>query len=376
MARYFLFPEKDATIYAHPNRVLQNTGLDEILTITSEQSSDRADYFYPSRYLIQFKQDELVEATSLTTGTYSASLQIFTTENKNLAASQTIEVLAIANNEGGTTQVLDWDNGTGRYLNTPKTQDGVSWKNITPTTEWATSSFSLGITGSYGSGSAGGGNWFSGTQLIQSQSFTLVDNLDLDVNVTSTVFRWVSSGVANSGFLLKRSGSDFTTTNQGELNYFSLETHTIFPPALVISWDDSTYSVDPSGSIYTGGESLFTEIYNNKAEYKRDEVAQFRVLVRERYPERRFVTTSNYLNKGYFEEGTLTYSVRDAATELEIIPFDNNSTKVSADTTSSFFNIYMQGLEPERYYKIILKHTSSTGNVTVYDNDEVFKVIR
>ena len=36
MAYYSIFPEKDTTIYSHPDRIHLNTGQDEILELTHE----------------------------------------------------------------------------------------------------------------------------------------------------------------------------------------------------------------------------------------------------------------------------------------------------------------------------------------------------
>ena len=58
MAYYFLFPEKDATIYSHPDRKGMNTGHDEILEIVKEKGSSDSLY-YPSRVLIKFKDEEI-----------------------------------------------------------------------------------------------------------------------------------------------------------------------------------------------------------------------------------------------------------------------------------------------------------------------------
>ena len=38
MAYYFLFPEIDATMYSHPDRVDMNTGGDEILELVKESN--------------------------------------------------------------------------------------------------------------------------------------------------------------------------------------------------------------------------------------------------------------------------------------------------------------------------------------------------
>ena len=47
MAYYFLFPEKDSTIYSHPDRLKLNTGHDEILEIVKEKGTSDSRY-YPS----------------------------------------------------------------------------------------------------------------------------------------------------------------------------------------------------------------------------------------------------------------------------------------------------------------------------------------
>jgi hypothetical protein len=59
MAHYFLFPEKDTTIFSHPTRAILNTGIDEVLTIQDEESNTDLN-FYPSRILIQFKHPKLM----------------------------------------------------------------------------------------------------------------------------------------------------------------------------------------------------------------------------------------------------------------------------------------------------------------------------
>ena len=58
MAYYFLFPEKDTTIYSHPDRKAMNTGRDEILELVKERGSNDQIH-YPSRILIKFKNEEI-----------------------------------------------------------------------------------------------------------------------------------------------------------------------------------------------------------------------------------------------------------------------------------------------------------------------------
>ena len=39
------------------------------------------------------------------------------------------------------------------------------------------------------------------------------------------------------------------------------------------------------------------------------------------------------------------------------------------------FKLYMQGLQPERYYRILIRHDNNDG-INIYDEDCYFKVTR
>ena len=58
-----------------------------------------------------------------------------------------------------------------------------------------------------------------------------------------------------------------------------------------------------------------------------------------------------------------------------VIDFDTTYTKVSADNTGAYFDIYMDTLQPERYYRLLVK-TTLNGNTVVVDNKNIFKVTR
>jgi hypothetical protein len=49
-----------------------------------------------------------------------------------------------------------------------------------------------------------------------------------------------------------------------------------------------------------------------------------------------------------------------------IVDFDTNFTKISCDSTGPYFDVYMDGLQPERYYRILIK-TTLDGSTTVVD---------
>ena len=57
-----------------------------------------------------------------------------------------------------------------------------------------------------------------------------------------------------------------------------------------------------------------------------------------------------------------------------VIDFDTQFTQLSADATSSYFDVWMNGLEPERYYSILIK-SEIGGTTQVFDDQYYFKVI-
>ena len=384
MAHYFIFPEKDTTIYSHPTRAVLNTGIDEVLTLRDEPSSTDLNY-YPSRILIQFKQSEINDVIlnkityinpDYTGNQFTASLKLYQTEHKELSIDQHLEVFAISGS---------WNNGTGRFTNTPLISNGCSWlyrdgspdaiSNDELGTKWATTSFSTGVTASFISASTGGGTWYTGSGFEVTRTYGYGDDLDLSFDVTETVKKYITNDIPNDGFLIKRANSqEFTAIDDGELNFFSVDTHTIFPPYLDISWDDSLYDTGSAtdNNIIKTGETYVT-LRNNKEKFRTSEEYKFRLNVRELYPTRKFVTSSNFLDVKYFTSKSF-YSLVDYATEDVLIPFGRES-KLSADAEGMHFKLYMQGLQEERYYKLLFKHENNDG-IQVYDDDYYFKVVK
>ena len=305
---------------------------------------------------------------------------MFKTEHSELSLDQHFEAFPLSQS---------WDNGTGRYSNNPVSSDGCSWRfrdNSVTGTNWYINSFG-NATGSFAEDEIpGGGLWYydydANVGFEASASYSYNDELDLSLDVTSVIKKFYSGsqlsqtyplGIDNNGFIIKRrDDQEFVTNNNGTLNYFSLDTHTIYPPTLDISWDDSDYdtSFATDDKIKKTGECYVT-LRNNKSTYYKEEETTFRLNVRDLYPTRRFVTSSNYLDVNYFTSESF-YSLIDYATEETVIPFGPTS-KLSADAEGMYFKLYMNGLQEERYYKLLFKHHNDDG-VTVYNEDYYFKI--
>lgn len=388
MPHYFIFPEKDATIYSHPTNQSLNTGIDEILTLRDKKSSTDSNH-YPSRFLVQFNQKQITNLINNTIGNgtnWTSSLKLFQTEHRELAADQHIEVYPLSES---------WVNGTGRIANSPQTTNGVSWKfkdgsddsySNTFGTLWSTSSLVSGIsTASFTDEAPGGGVWYFGDGFEVTKTYGFNDDIDLSLDITSPVkkhynndyngFPYDQGGIPNNGFIIKRSNSqEFTDRDEGELNFFSMDTHTIYPPHLDFIWDDSNYdtSAATDDKILKTGE-IFITLRNNKEKYRTIEEPKFRLNVRELYPTRKFTTTSNHLDVKYFTSKSF-YSLVDYATEETVIPFDDG-TKLSADSEGMYFKMYMNGLQEERYYKLLFKHENNDG-IKVFDENCYFKIVK
>jgi hypothetical protein len=369
MAVYKIFPEKSATLYSYYPTL--NTGLDEILELSTFESAESTNEV--SRIIIQFPSSEISDIINnkVSGAAFDAYLKLYLADATSLPLDYTIFSHPLASN---------WNVGTGRLANLPITTDGVSWGFIQESGSgvWFNPlAFPSGQTGSYQSGSnIGGGLWWTGSQYVASQSFNRISSKDIELKVTNTVNAWNSSSISNYGFILKHSSSiEFTTASKFETKYFSDTTHTIYPPALEIRWNDFSYNI---GTLQTIDSDLYvTSLGNNKNSYQQDSVQRFRINVRAKYPPRLFQTSSfGYALVNYALPTSSYWSIKDLDTEEIIVDYDTTYTKISCDQSGSYFNVYMNGLEPERYYKLLFKSVLSNGEVIVFDENYYFKVVR
>jgi hypothetical protein len=366
MAVYKIFPEKSATIYSFYPTL--NTGLDEILEVSTFESINSTNEV--SRALIKFPSSDIALVMGLVgTSSFDSHLNLYIANATSIPSQFSLEAHALSQ---------DWSHGTGRLGNVPITTDGVSWtyKTQLNSNPWSISSYPSGTTASYdANGNAGGGNWYTTSSLFASQLFgPKVNPKDISLTVTQMVNAWHYSVIPNYGFIIKNSPSiEFTTASKFELKYFSEHTHTIYPPCLEIRWSDTTYN---TGSLSVVTSSYFTAVINNnKAEYQQGSVQKFRVAVRDEYQATTFRTSLGFGNQKCLPSSSY-WSIKDLDTEETVVDYDFGYTKIGCDGISNYFTVYMNGLEPERYYKILLKTILSSGETIVSDKDYIFKVIR
>ena len=373
MAVYKIFPTKDATLYSlYPS---MNTGLDAILEVSNIQNLElKPDV---SRYLIEFDTAEIIDTidNKISGKEFNVFLRNYVATAQGINANVELEIFATAQS---------WNNGTGHYLDIPEVNDGVSWsfRNFISGSTWDMSGNvgAYGFTGSFNSlySSQGGGSFFTSSALIPqvTESFGLRSNKDLELNVKEFTKLWYSGSIPNYGFLTKLSSSaEFhpSSSIQPILKYYSVDTNTIYPPQLEFRWRDySLYS--PSTSSIVNTKQIKLSLDDNQGEFQPSSINRFHVNVSPLYPTRSYQITSSLFTGTNYLPTSSYYAIKDLATNEFIINFDTQYTQISSDARGNYFDVYMSGLEPERYYKILIK-TEIDGSTLILDDDYYFKVI-
>ena len=417
MAIFKIFASKDASIYSE--FPLLNTGLDAMNEVRNVQStepgtvkeivvftvwntegalwssnpllwsvSDSVTYqnsSVVSRFLIQFDQSEVdyVMDNIVKDSDYDAHFKSYIATAEGVEEESTLEVFPVAKS---------WANGTGMYGDSPQTQNGVSWTkrntNVNSSGFWQTGSSGPYITSSFHPSEPGGGEWYTGStdtnlNLPSTQSFDIKTKKDLDVKVTDIVTTWYSqskgvnpyTAIENNGFIVKWEDSlewGYSILSQPDMKFYSTDTYTIYPPHLEIRWDDYDYTTGSLSEIYTS--QLYMSLDENPGIFYPESINRFRINCRPKYPVRTYQTGSVY-TQNYLLTTSSYYSIVDLDTNETVVDFDNQYTRISADNISSYFTVYMNGLEPERYYQVLIK-TEIEKEVIVYkDNNFQFKVV-
>lgn len=374
---YFVFPEIDTTLYQASGS--SNAGLDEILEIQKTMSNSGGN-INVSRILIKFDLNEI--SSSLVNGTISSDrkfyLNLYDAGSEELNTSQSLFAYPISQS---------WVEGQGTFSDSPITTEGASWQyrdGQILKTAWSGST-----------GEEQGGAWHK--EVYATQSFKYGSD-DMRMDVTPIMNKWLDGTYPNNGFIVKRSGSFEnldTNTDEGSqdklgnFKFFSRQTNTIYPPKLEVEWFDTKWSTGSLSALdSTELEDLQVYMKNLRPEYKESSKVKFRLCGRGRYPTKSYSNTSSaYLTQKYLPSGSVEniggdgayYSVLDGRTDDVIVPFGSGSL-ISCDSTGNYFNLWMNGLQAERYYKFQFRVVSGSNTteetIQHFDDDFTFKVVR
>ena len=331
MAVYRIFPEKDTFISSQ--KPDSNAGLDEIIEIGNYTHFGVTEV---SRGRVQFSDTDLDFVKSIADlSSITSSFKMYLASAESVPTEYTLEMYPLSHS---------WINGTGKFDDSTNPKDGITW-NTTGSNEWYLISGGLETHG-------------------------MRSTHDTSINITSGVLSHMNREIPNNGFVIKLEDSlENNNDLDFKLNYFSIDTNTIYPPHLEVGWNDVT-RVTGSREEITTTNLLFN--INNKGEYTNEGKQKFNITVRPKYPPRTFGTQSIYLNNYLLPEESY-WGLKDYDNGMMVVDFSNN-TRISANEEGSFFTMYMNGLQPERYYKLVVK-TEIDGSTLVLDDEIIFKII-
>ena len=154
---------------------------------------------------------------------------------------------------------------------------------------------------------------------------------------------------------------------------FHFDTHTKYPPTLETVWDDSSWHIGSLQPI-TGSDIEDMTVYMKglRPEYNQKSKAKFRVIGRTRFPTKTYSTTPSNLSIKSLPSSSF-YTIVDAETNEVIVPYGTGS-KLSCDSDGNYFQLWLDGYQPERYYKIEYRVQSGSGTTDELDQyfDEGF----
>ena len=387
MAVYKIFPYKDTTLYSFYS--IMNTGIDPITDIYN-LNIGVATYPQVSRFLTEFVQSEIEDIINnkISGSTWDVNFKSFIATAQGVVEATDLSVHPISQY---------WYNGTGTYLDDPQTTDGACWNYafFSGSTPWSGSgsdSTNHYVTSSYNSSytNAGGGSWYysgsDGTLYGVTQSFDTRSEKDLNIGVKTIVEKWYSSSLSgldpsasfeNYGLITKWENSVEFNTNiqvQPVMQFYSVDTNTIYPPQLEFKWNDFSNALTGSlTSSIVSTTNLVSSLAENPGTFLPSSINKFRLNVAPKYPEITWTTSSLFTGVKFLPTQSY-YAVKDLDTNEFIIDFDTTYTQLSSDSKGNYFTLYMNGLEPERYYKVLIK-TIINGSTLILDDNYYFKVI-
>lgn len=319
--KLFLTASADTTLYQRfPTN---NAGLDEILEVGKVAAPEDLGIAYTgssARALVNFTLPDSASVSPI--ASYFLNLKI--ANATQLPYEQELKIYKISGS---------WTEGSGYFVQQTKNAgDGATWNQATTATSWS---------------NAGGDYNASPTQSVILNEYPLQD---LRIDVTELVQPVVTASLDWYGLEVAfPESSDADEDNQGNIKFFSRQTHTVHAPTLEIVWDDAVFTTGSLKPIPNTTDIMV--VPKNAGEtYIKGTKQKIRFVVRDKYPQKNFDATLRYKNKYYLPQ-TSYFSIVDYQAGTMITPFDDGS-KIQCDTTGSYFVLDTSPLYKNRYYSI------------------------
>lgn len=380
---YNIFPTQDSWIITGSDPVISqvftdiNTGQDQILELKKHFYNRSFDH--QSRVLINFAGPEFTALSkSISDGEIVGDVKYFL----KLYEAEGTQTLSTEYKIAALPLSESWDEGIGKFGDSPKSTTGNSWNNRTnyrgaTATAWSTP----------------GGTTITSSNASQSFDY---ESPDINMDITSMVNLWMSSSqyattglqavgskgnIKNYGLQLRFSGSqEEDETTFGHLKFFGRNTHTIYSPRIQVRWDDQSHLIPITSPLVsldvTGSVDNYIYPIGLRESYKETEKVKFRFGARKRYIQKSFSTSVQTISGSYIPSTSGSYSIVDMATGETVVPFDDEYTKLSLDATSNYFHQWLNGFEPDRAYKILIKVKYDDEQEQIFDDDFQFIIRR
>lgn len=342
--RIFLTASRDATLYQrYPTN---NSGLDEILEVGKVAKPEDLGIAYSgsaARTLLDFN---ITNSSSFSQNAkYYLNLKI--ANATKLPYSQEILIKKVS---------ASWTEGSGYFVQQIKNPgDGATWRQSNTAVSWSV---------------------YGGTVHTEPTQSILLDEYplqDLRVDVTNILSPIVSQSLGWNGLLLQfTSASEMDQTNEGNIKFFSKQTHTVHQPTLEIAWDDSSFVTGSVLKAIPNTIDIHIAPKNPREIYTRGTKEKLRFVVRDKYPPKAFDATLRYKNK-YFLPSTTYFSIVDSQAGTTIFPEDEYG-KLSCDPTGSYFILDTSPLYKNRYYTVNLKIDNGNSDISILTDVFTFLV--
>jgi hypothetical protein len=342
--RIFIKTSQDATIYQqYPNL---NVGLDEILEVgkltTSPRTGSSDNVNGAVRSLLNF--DGIQEGAYPVDAEYY--LNLYLSDAKNINRYQTIEICPVSSS---------WIEGSGYFYQSVKNvEDGVTW-NVANITYNVPTFWSI----------AGGDFTTTVTSSYEFSKIPLTSNVR--INITNIIYplieglpsdEAIASGSASAlvppwnGLMIKFPTADETNPNNiGNFKFFSGNTHTVFEPNIEVVWASQIFVTGSLKPLPSSNVSIIPK--NIKESYIQNEIDKIYLIIRDKYPDKRFDSTQRYKNTYYLPSESY-FRIRDAVSDVELYRFDEFSA-VNCDASGSYITLDTRGFNIGRFYSIDLK---------------------
>lgn len=263
-----------------------------------------------------------------------------------------------------------WVDGTGHVQDIPGVYNGATWEQPNP----------FSAPDIWWEGGEGGGNRAA---VIDNpplsdcfQHFSRNDeSKDISIEVSSL---YPNMYLNRNGILLKFASKVTDDASDEELeelgtrlSFFSRETHTIYAPYLEVAYDDS---INEASSSLENLDGVIVGTRNLKEHYYLDEQVRIDLSVKPEFPVRVFSTSSLYRDLDEALPEDTLWGIRDEYTGEMVVPFNYVGTKISYDI-NNFIILNTSLLEPERYYRLLIKGPSSGGQ-RILDTKNIFRIVR